>query len=167
VVKPDPLNPQIANGSFEERNADGEPAVWYYHRQLTLVKGGAPEGRLFARFENQDPGREAQTLQGLAVDGRAIGSLRFTLNVRADNIVVGPEPTHQASLEVNFFDAARRPIGAAIVARWVGTFDWRDVTASVPVPPTAREAILRLGLNGATGRLDVDAVKVAARESDR
>ncbi len=42
-VKPDPLNPQIVNGSFEEvrRGEEGnqEPAGWHYQRQLTLEAG--------------------------------------------------------------------------------------------------------------------------------
>jgi len=167
TVTPDPLNPQIHNGGFEERNADGEPAVWYYDRQMSLVEEGAPEGRLCARFENQDRGRIAQTLQGMAVDGRYIGSLRFTLKVRAEQITDGPEPSNKADLEVNFYDVGRRPIGAAIVAHWIGTFDWRDVAGSVQVPEAAREAIVRIGLNGATGRLDADAIKMTAQRRDR
>jgi len=167
TVSPDPTNPQINNGGFEQREADGEPAVWYYDRQLTLVEEGAPEGRLCARFENQDPGRIAQTLQGMAVDGRTIGSLRFTLKVRAEKIVDGPTPSNHADLEVNFYDMGRRPIGSAIAARWVGTFDWRDVTGSVQVPVAAREAIVRIGLNGATGRLYADAIKMTAERRDR
>jgi hypothetical protein len=35
------------------------------------------------------------------------------------------------------------------------------VSDIIPVPPGAREAILRLGLNGATGTLSVDDVKLA------
>jgi protein-L-isoaspartate(D-aspartate) O-methyltransferase len=167
TVKPDPFNPHINNGGFEQRENDGEPAVWYYDRQMTLVEEGAPEGRLCARFENQDPGRIAQTLQGMAIDGRSVGSLRFALKVRAEQIVDGPKSSNQANLEVNFYDIGRRPIGSAIAARWVGTFDWRDVRGTVQVPPAAREAIVRIGLNGATGRLYADAIKMTAERRDR
>jgi protein-L-isoaspartate(D-aspartate) O-methyltransferase len=167
IVRPDPFNPQINNGGFEQREAGGEPAVWYYDRQLSLVEEGAPEGRLCARFDNQDRGRAAQALQGMAIDGRTIGSLRFTLKVRAERIVDGPESFNRADLQVNFYDITRRPIGSAIAARWVGTFDWRDVTGSVQVPAAAREAIVRIGLNGATGRLYADAIKMTSERRGR
>lgn len=163
TVKPDPLNPQIENGGFEERAADGEPAVWYYLRQMTLVQDDAPEGRFYARFANEDPGRISQALQGMAIDGRSIGSLRFTLKVRAEQVADGPEPYNKANLQVNFYDISRRPIGDAIATRWVGTFNWRDIAASVRVPETARDAIIRIGLNGATGRLYVDAIKMTVQ----
>jgi protein-L-isoaspartate(D-aspartate) O-methyltransferase len=162
-VKPDPFNPQIANGGFEERDPDGEPAVWYYHRQMTLVEDDAPEGRLCARFANEDPGRISQALQGMAIDGRSLGSLRFSLKVRGEQIVDGPETYNKAALQVNFYDISRRPIGDAIAAHWVGTFNWRDVVGTVRVPDTAREAIIRIGLNGATGRLYIDAIKMTAQ----
>ncbi len=163
AVKPDPLNPKIQNGGFEERDADGEPSVWYYLRQMTLAEDDVPDGKYCAKFENDDPGRISQALQGMAVDGHSIGTLRFNLKVRADHIVDGPEQYNKANLQVNFYDVSRRPLGDTIIARWIGTFDWRDVVASVRVPDTAREAVIRIGLNGATGRLYVDAITMTAQ----
>jgi protein-L-isoaspartate(D-aspartate) O-methyltransferase len=163
TVKPDPLKPRINNGGFELREADGQPAGWYYQRQLTLKQDHAPEGRSYAQFDNDDPGRVAQALQGMAIDGRQLVALKFTLMVRADRIVVGPEPYHKASLQVRYYDADRRPIGDAVEApSWEGSFDWKSVRATLPVPRAASEAILRIGLNGATGRLQIDDVAVAA-----
>jgi protein-L-isoaspartate(D-aspartate) O-methyltransferase len=161
-VRPNPFHPEIRNGGFEERESDGQPSVWYYLRQMTLVDD-APDGRLCALFANDDPGRISQALQGLALDGRSIGSLRFNLKVRGDKIADGPDAYNKANLQVNFYDISRRPIGDAIAAHWVGTFDWGDVVGSVRVPENAHEAIIRLGLNGATGRLYVDAIKMTAQ----
>jgi protein-L-isoaspartate(D-aspartate) O-methyltransferase len=162
TVRPNPFNPRIHNGGFEELEADGTPAVWYYLRQMTLVNDGAPEGKRCARFENADPGRVSQALQGMALDGRSIGTLRLSLEVRGEQIVDGPDPYNKADLQVNFFDISRRRIGGVIAARWIGTFGWQHATGTVRVPETAHEAVIRIGLNGATGRLYVDALKMTA-----
>ena len=114
----------------------------------------------YARFANDDPGRISQALQGMAIDGRSVASLRFTLFVRAENVVDGPETYNKANLQVNFYDTSRRLIGDAVVARWSRSFPWKEITGTVRVPETAREAILRLGLNGATGQLYVDDIKM-------
>ena len=50
---------------------------WHYHREMTLVSESPPEGRHFARFENEDRGRFAQALQGLAIDGHHLTTLDF------------------------------------------------------------------------------------------
>src|SRR5689334_10787995 len=51
-VKPDPSNPQISNGSFEDvtPNSEGqdEPDGWHYQRQLTSVSDStAPDGKRY------------------------------------------------------------------------------------------------------------------------
>ena len=63
----------------------------------------------------------------------------------------GPETYNKANLQVNFYDTSRRLIGDAVVARWSRSFPWKEITGTVRVPETAREAILRLGLNGGDG----------------
>jgi len=162
ALKPDPLNPRIYNGGFELQDADGHPVGWYYQRQLTLTNNGAPEGHSCARFDNEDPGRTAQVLQGMAVDGRQIGLLRFQLTVRADRIVDGPEPYQRAGLEVFFYDEDRQLVNDVHAAHWRGTTLWRNLYATVAVPKTVREAVVCIGLTGATGHLYVDDVKMEA-----
>jgi protein-L-isoaspartate(D-aspartate) O-methyltransferase len=167
TVRPDPLYPVVQNGGFEELDPDGAPSVWYYLRQMTLSKDDAPSGKYCAKFENEDPGRFSQALQGMAIDGKSIGTLRFTLKARGEKIVDGPEPYNRANLQVNFYDVSRRSIGDAIATHWVGTFEWRNVSASVRVPDNAREAVVRIGLNGATGRLYVDDIKMSSQPRER
>ncbi len=82
TIKPDPLNPQLFNGGFEVQEESGQAEGWHYQRQMTLVADAPPEGKHFARFENQDPGRLAQALQGLPVDGRQLGTLTIHFTVR-------------------------------------------------------------------------------------
>ena len=80
-VKPDPNNPQITNGSFEELQKDDpgkpQPAGWHYQRQLTLKSDAqtAHDGKNFVKFHNTEPGRGSQALQGFAVDGRKVSAI--------------------------------------------------------------------------------------------
>jgi len=174
-VQPDPANPHLANGSFEEfldpvdetAKAAGakkprRPDGWYYQRQLEVVRAPlqAPLGDHYAKFVNKHPGRLSQALQGFAIDGRKVRRLEVSLNLRARNIRPGQDRTQLPVLAIVFYDQNREILGQQYLGPWRGTFDWQRDTAFFQVPPRAREAILRLGLFGATGELWVDNVEV-------
>ncbi|MDY0168206.1 MAG: protein-L-isoaspartate(D-aspartate) O-methyltransferase [Thermoguttaceae bacterium] len=159
-VQPDPSNPAIVNGGFEELM--GEPpsaAGWHYQRQVELIESDeAPEGSRFARFENAEPGRGCQALQGLAVDGRKVSELELTFAVRGRDLRYGQTRNQAPLVAITFYDENRATIGRQAVGPWRGTFDWQREQARIPVPARAREAILHVGLLGATGQLDLDAL---------
>lgn len=158
-VQPDPAHPELRNGNFEtDSDEDGRPDGWHYQRQLTLARDEAPEGDAYVKFENAEQSRGAQMLQGMAIDGSKVGSLRINLQVKADNIRQGPNSYEKAALIVHFYDPLRRPLEEQSLVPWTGTFNWKRVSANVHVPPRAREAVVRIGLNGATGTLCVDDV---------
>jgi len=48
------------------------------------------------------------------------------------------------------------------LGNWKGTFDWRHESKSLRVPFASREAIIRLGLLGGVGQLDLDEVRLSA-----
>ena len=73
----------------------------------------------------------------------------------------GEGPYDRPGITIQFFDADRRPLEAETLGPWQGTFGWKRVAKMLAVPPKAREAILRVGLNGATGRLSIDDVQLA------
>ena len=157
VAKPDPANPQVVNGGFElDADDNGRPDGWHYVRQATREPGPAPEGEHFVRFENSEPGRLSQILQGLAVDGRRVSKLRVRASLRAADIVAGPEAYQKPALVIHFYDDTRAPIGDSVVGPWTDTAAWTTANSIITVPARAREAIVRIGLNGAGGRLDVD-----------
>jgi protein-L-isoaspartate(D-aspartate) O-methyltransferase len=172
VVLPDPTNPQLANGSFEESRAaeDGEkePAGWHYQRQLKLVTGAAnaPDGRCYATFHNEEPGRGCQALQGFAVDGREVSALRLSLSVRGDGVRPGPaqQGNQWPHAVVSFYDGRRAVVGEEAVGPFVGTFPWRREVRVLRVPLAAKEAILRIGLLGAVGELSIDDVQLSVAE---
>jgi protein-L-isoaspartate(D-aspartate) O-methyltransferase len=162
-VQPDPANPALQNGDFEE--AAGDPAeltAWHYQRQLeVLTNDGAPSGKRYIRFHNDTPGRGAQALQGLAVDGRQVKALTVSLWVRAESVRPGPN-LEVPALAIGFYDENRASVGEGVVGPWRGTFPWRRQSATIKVPPKAREAIVRIGLLGATGEISFDAVNLTA-----
>ena len=82
--------------------------------------------------------------------------------MRAKNIVQGSNAEQLPLLAITFYDENRVQAGYAIVGPWRDTFSWQKVVDKVRVPPKAREAILRIGLNGATGEVSFDDIRVQA-----
>jgi len=158
-VQPDPAKPQLRNGGFELAN-EGIAENWYYQRGLTRQTEGAVEGEAFVVFSNDEPGRGTQMLQGMAVDGSKISGLNFSLRIRGRDLRFGTHADERPALRIHFYDADRKELPIDGVGPWEGTFDWKRVSKLVPVPSRAREAILRIGLNGGVGELAVDDVQM-------
>jgi protein-L-isoaspartate(D-aspartate) O-methyltransferase len=160
--KPDPKNPTIQNGDFEQLRGDPpEAAGWHYQRQMEVVEDkDAPSGKRYVRFRNAQAGRGAQALQGFAVDGRYVHQLEFSVQVRSTNVVPVPNVQHQPVLEVQFYDENRATIGDPTPGDTRGTFGWKTLSFKLNVPVRAREAIMRIGLFGATGELSLDDLKM-------
>jgi protein-L-isoaspartate(D-aspartate) O-methyltransferase len=160
-VKPDPKNPRLTNGSFEDSNAENkdkeEAAGWHYQRQMTLKSDStAPDGQRFASFHNDDIGRGCHALQGFAVDGREVSALELRFWVRGNNIRQGENLDEWPRIVVTFYDDKRATVGEEAVGQFAGTFNWRGETGRFRVPLRAREAILRIGLQGAIGEVSLD-----------
>ena len=157
-VLPDPTNPSLANGDFEERVPNSElPAGWHYQRQLKLVSDDdAPSGKNYVKFSNREPGLGCRALQGLGVDGRVVKQLQVTLNVRGKNIRSGQSTEQLPAFIITFYDENRATVSNAGVGPWRGTFPWKEQSAVIDVPSDAREAIARIGLLGGVGELSLD-----------
>jgi protein-L-isoaspartate(D-aspartate) O-methyltransferase len=166
TLKPNPLNPRIVNAGFElDNDGDGRPDSWHYQRQSKLTDGQAPQGSRYLRLQNSEPGRPAHILQGMAIDGRRISTLDVAVMVKIENTAEGPKPFQKPGLVIHFYDSARRPIGEGVLGPWIGSSRWQFQSKAIRVPAQAREAILRIGLNGATGTLSVDQVRLVRKGS--
>ncbi len=168
-VQPDPLRPEIRNGGFEEVASEGEagmPAAWHYLRQAELVERDAPEGSRYVRFKNSDPGRGSQALQAFGVDGRKIRTLAVSLEVSGRDIRPGREKNQLPMLMITFYDQRRAIVGTRGLGPWRGTFEWRGEQDTLTVPTAAREAIVHIGLFGATGELALDRVELRTEPSE-
>ena len=157
-VQPDPENPQVINGDFElPLGENGFLQGWYYQRLLTLESDPrAPQGRQYITMRNRDAGRMAHVMQGFPIDGRKIQRLDFSAWVKYN---IGPEDARPRA-GITFYDERREELGAIVLGPFVGTSSWGKVSHSAPVPTRAREAILRLGLFGATGEISFDNVQI-------
>jgi len=161
TLKPDPLHPQIRNGGFEtDENQDGYPDHWHYQRLLTVDPTGGPDGSPCVVYENSEPGRPGQSLQGMAIDGTKIGNLNVQVTYKMENSRNGPEAYEKPALMLHFYDDQRRVIAEPGIP-FSDSREWVRVSRTFPVPQKAREVILRVGLNGATGKLWADNVSVA------
>jgi protein-L-isoaspartate(D-aspartate) O-methyltransferase len=163
-VRPNPLRPVIVNGGFEDdENADEKPDHWHYQRQITIVDDESREGKKCLNLTNKDPGRLSQLLQGAAVDGRRVGRVRISLWFRHEGIRPGPGRYEQAAVLVHFYDMNRKSIETFVIGPWRGSIGWQKVTREIAVPRAAKEMIVRIGLNGATGSLWVDDLRMTSR----
>ncbi|MFO1021336.1 MAG: protein-L-isoaspartate(D-aspartate) O-methyltransferase [Planctomycetales bacterium] len=159
-VLPDPLHPVLLNGSFEEVDEETKlPRRWHYQRQTSLMHDAPPDGQNYLRIQNTDPGRFAQILQAMAVDGKHIGAMEIRLWVRTNGIQKGNQRYERAGLIVHFFDENRQQFTQPLHP-WDGTSAWRQISLTIPVPPKAKEAIFHVGLNGSVGTLDIDDIQM-------
>jgi protein-L-isoaspartate(D-aspartate) O-methyltransferase len=162
---PDPLNPTVRNGSFEEMVGKSDRAAgWHYQRQMEVVEDAreAREGDRYALFTNEDRGRGCRALQGFAVDGRKVTNLDISLWVRGKDLLYGQDRKQWPRLVITFYDENRAGIDEVVVGPWTGSFEWIQPQQRVDVPVKAREAVLRIGLLGGIGELAVDDLKIAA-----
>lgn len=156
-VQPDPDHPQIVNGSFDlDENDDEKPDGWHYQRQTIMCDDSPMDGKYCLRFENKDSALISQALQGSAINGRTVGTLHLNYWVRCNGIVPGREISEQAAVVVHFYDNVRREVGTTVLGKWRGSFGWQNAKSTVIVPSNAKELIIRIGLNGAQGQLDLD-----------
>ncbi len=159
-VKPDSKNPRLYNSGFEELAGDSrEPIAWYYQRQMQVIDTDkAPEGKNFIRFTNDTPGRQSRMLQGLGIDGRFVKKVELSCRVRTKDVRIGTEKDHLPAVMLTFFDENRSQLGYVWLGHYRGTQDWQSDAKVFDVPPLAREAIVHIGLFGATGEVDFDQV---------
>jgi len=162
AVKPDSPVSALVNGNFEEGTRADHPLGWYYVRQGRVVLRPGADGGHCLMFQNSTSGRGSQALQALGVDGRVVPELEVAAMVRARGVTPGPLPEHLPKVLITFFDVDRAPAGQAELGPWFGTFDWTQKATRVHVPPSARVAIIAVGLLGATGELSIDDVEIRA-----
>jgi protein-L-isoaspartate(D-aspartate) O-methyltransferase len=169
--QPDAANPRAVNGDFEiAATGDGASIKdyvpgWYYGRQvrrmeLTAADGSAPQGTAYVRFSNETPGLSSHLLQGIAIDGREVSMIRLSGQVRTNDIRKGPDPDSMPMIAISLYDEQRRDLGAFWLGPFRSTRPWRSSSRLIRIPPATREAILRVGLFGATGTADFDEIAV-------
>lgn len=163
-VQPDAASPAVVNGSFEEEPLEsGQLPGWYYQRQAQRAADKlAPAGKFHLALNNETPGRASRVLQGFAVDGRKVQRVKITGWVKSDQIKAGERTEDLPMIVVTFYDSRRDTLGQRWLGPWRNVPDWQRVEKSLRVPPGAREAILRVGMFGATGQFFADDIHLTA-----
>jgi protein-L-isoaspartate(D-aspartate) O-methyltransferase len=159
-VKADPANPNLVNGDFEQEPLEsGDMPGWYYQSGLSWQ---TEESKHFVEFQNEARGRPTHLLQGVALDGRLVRRVRLSAEMRLDDVKVGLETSELPAVTLRFYDERR----ALLETQWIGlvrgTRPWKSESRTVRVPAEAREAIVSIGLFGATGRAAFDNVALEA-----
>ncbi len=162
LVLPDPANPRILNGDFEEELPENKFVNgWYYQRSMELVEDpGAPGGTHYVRFTADQPGQKAHLMQGFAIDGDSVGKIRLSASVKFDKVIAGPHPEDLPVVSLIFYDDLRREVGTGLIGPFRGNRNWQNLDNEMRVPRDAREAIIRIGLFGATGEACFDNIMI-------
>jgi hypothetical protein len=148
--------------TFEvDANGDNVPDGWYNLRDCVWVRGGVTgNGRNSHcfRFENPRPGRPARASRAFGVDGRKIEALIVGAWVRAERIGPGERLGDDPGLVIDFLGDQLKAVRRASLGPWTKSVGptWTRVVKRIAIPSTTRDAILSLGLLGATGVLEVD-----------
>jgi protein-L-isoaspartate(D-aspartate) O-methyltransferase len=160
----DPRYPALVNGDFEEPAEDPEqPPGWYYGRGIRLTEDDrGPSGRTVAEFSNSVTGQPTLLIQGLALDGRHVRRVRLSGHVWMENVQPGKLADELPMIGLQILDEKRQRIAHYWLGPWQGSNRWRKETRILAVPGEAREALLSIGLFGATGTVRFDALSIEA-----
>ncbi len=163
-IKPDPTQPTLLNGGFEAGlDENGFVKGWYYQRQLEKIDtGNIPQGQSYVQFENQVPGQHAHLMQAIAIDGKAVPVVTFSAQMATTNVIQGLYPQDMADVVLTFYDQGQKDVSTTYLGPLTGTHDWQRLSKQVRVPLSAKMAIVRIGLFGATGVAKFDGVQLSA-----
>jgi protein-L-isoaspartate(D-aspartate) O-methyltransferase len=160
VVQADPKNPRLINGDFEEPliNQEHVPG-WYYQFGMKVVEDrNAPKGLRVVEFQNDVARRPTLLLQGLPLDGRQVRKIRLGAWVSTTRVKGAGAADEQPAALIQFFDEDRKRLGYFFLGPYSGTRKWRHDEKVFDVPAGAREAIVTIGMFGATGTTRFDGV---------
>ena len=155
---------ELINGDFERINDRQEPVGWYYIRQAEAIAStSAPMGEKVLRITNRDRGRHAQVLQALGLDGRRVTQVEVRYWVRTQSVMQGQSKKQVPKMRLSFYDKKRAEVKTHQLGPWQGTTDWKQVKTTIDVPKKTRLAVLMIGMFGAVGKVELDAIAMEAR----
>ncbi len=189
IVKPDPKNPALVGGDFEEINeGSNTPVGWYYTRNVAIApEENAPSGSSVLLFNNEKVLQEqlkkekigqsvgtvmtaaqkshelmAHSLQAFAIDGNYVKKLNLSCYIRANDLKSNDGSRMIPVVVLSFFDKERSFIGEKIiVAVPTSNFDWKIFERQdIAVPKKAKEGAIRIGILTGTGELAIDKIEI-------
>ena len=94
------------------------------------------------------------------IDGQVVSLVRLGAMVRTEDVRRGTSKEDLPVLALTLYDEERKELGSVWLGPYRGTSEWKRSSRLVPIPPATREAILRIGLFGATGIADFDEISI-------
>jgi protein-L-isoaspartate(D-aspartate) O-methyltransferase len=163
--KPDPTNPHLLNGSFEEEpnyKAEGGQPGWYYERLVTRKSDErAPDGKHYIEFKNDVANLDGHLLQGFPIDGRTVRQIEVSGFVKTENVIPGMQDLDQKPfIAITLYNDQRRQIERLDIGPFLGSSNWHEERRMFQIPKEAREGIIRIGLFGATGVASFDKIDI-------
>ncbi len=147
-----------------DSDGDGVPDLWYNRRDAALVDDDGVDGATFLRFEAAKPSRPARISRAFGVDGRETAALIVGLWLRrgSEPLLPGERIGEEPLLLLDLLDENLRNTARGTLGPWLNLPEGRWVRHStrIAVPPETRDAILTVGLLGATGTLDIDGLTI-------
>jgi protein-L-isoaspartate(D-aspartate) O-methyltransferase len=113
-------------------------------------------------FRNDTQGRPTNLLQGLALDGRAVKRIKLSASVKVADVKAGFDRDELPAVTIRFYDDQRSLLGTQWLGTFRGTRAWRLESQVFRVPAECREAIVSIGLFGATGEASFDNIRLEA-----
>ncbi len=160
-VHADPENPSIVNSAFDEPLLDsGNVPGWYYGRELTLKSRSNSPKDQFVQFDNDVPGRPSHLMQGFAIDGRSVTRLKLSAKIMVSGVRQGLHRDEVPLVTIRYYDQQRSLLGTQYLGPFTGSRTWRNESKAFRVPRDTHEAIVSIGLFGATGTAAFDDVEI-------
>jgi len=145
-----------------DTDGDGAPDRWYNLRDAELVEEGGIDGPTLLRFEADRPSRPARASLGFRLDGRATEAIEIGLWVRGRDILPGERLGEEPQILFDLLDAELISTARPRIGPWLDLPEdrWVHWVERIAVPPATRDALMTVGLLGATGRLEVDGLTI-------
>jgi hypothetical protein len=151
----------LVNGGLEQEDATDGIAGWYVHpKYAQSVRFETEDGNRFVRIVPQSDADTPHVDQKVDLDP-AWTAVTIAARMRATDFKPGTKPTYDARIGVEFFDGDK-PVGGAPGNLPVlkGDSPWAEKLVTVRIPPGATSMHVKLAVNGATGTVDFDDVRV-------
>ena len=84
----------------------------------------------------------------------------LSASIKCENVLAGPHPEDLPVVSLTFYDDHRRELGTGFIGPFRGTREWVNKDHEIRVPEDTREAIIRIGLFGATGSASFDNILI-------
>ena len=100
-------------------------------------------------------------MQGFSIDGRSVTAIDFEASLSLQNVKRGIYKEDVPVAMVSFYDKDRRWLKDTVLDPLTANKGWHKLELkSVRVPIATKDAIVRIGLFGATGTAKFDSVKL-------